>query len=58
MAEAELQSGASEMNNWFAAAVAPFSIRLPGGLVDYVPCCRSEAGIGAAKGWIVRDSHL
>jgi len=52
MAEADLQSGTSELKNWITAAGALFETGLEGGMVDYVPCYRSEAGTGTANGWV------
>jgi OH-DDVA oxygenase/3-O-methylgallate 3,4-dioxygenase len=50
--EEYLQSGTSELKNWVAAAGCLFDTDLAGGLVDYVPCYRSEAGTGTANGWV------
>jgi OH-DDVA oxygenase/3-O-methylgallate 3,4-dioxygenase len=50
--EEYLQSGTSELKNWIAAAGCLFDTDLAGGLVDYVPCYRSEAGTGTANGWV------
>jgi OH-DDVA oxygenase len=47
-----LQSGSSELKNWIAAAGALFETDLGGGLVDYVPCYRSQAGTGTANGFV------
>lgn len=47
-----LQSGTSELKNWIAAAGALFDTELSGGVVDYVPCYRSEAGTGTANGFV------
>lgn len=46
------QSGTSELKNWIAAAGALFDTGLDGGLVDYQPCYRSEAGTGTANGFL------
>lgn len=46
------QSGTSELKNWITAAGALFETELQGGLVDYQPCYRSEAGTGTANGFI------
>lgn len=50
--EEYLQSGTSELKNWIAAAGCLFATDLKGGVVDYVPCYRSEAGTGTANGWV------
>jgi len=50
--ESRFQSGTSELKNWIAAAGALFETDLSGGLVDYQPCYRSEAGTGTANGFI------
>jgi OH-DDVA oxygenase len=50
--EQTLQSGTSELKNWIAAAGAMFETDLAGGLVDYQPCYRSEAGTGTANGFM------
>lgn len=50
--ESCFQSGTSELKNWIAAAGALFETELSGGLVDYQPCYRSEAGTGTANGFI------
>ena len=47
-----LQSGTSELKNWIGAAGALFPTKLSGGVVDYVPCYRSEAGTGTANGFL------
>ena len=47
-----LQSGSSELRNWIAAAGVLFGTGLSGGLVDYVPCYRSEAGTGTANAFV------
>ena len=47
-----LQSGTSELKNWIGAAGALFGTGLSGGVVDYVPCYRSEAGTGTANGFV------
>jgi OH-DDVA oxygenase/3-O-methylgallate 3,4-dioxygenase len=45
--------GTSELLNWIAAAGCLFQTSgLSGGLIDYVPCYRSEAGTGTAQGFI------
>lgn len=46
------QSGTSELKNWIAAAGALFETRLQGGVIDYQPCYRSEAGTGTANGFV------
>jgi OH-DDVA oxygenase/3-O-methylgallate 3,4-dioxygenase len=39
--------------NWISAAGCLFQTTdLRGGLIDYVPCYRSEAGTGTAQGFI------
>jgi len=50
--EQTLQSGTSELKNWIGAAGLLFGTDLAGGLVDYVPCYRSEAGTGTANGFV------
>jgi OH-DDVA oxygenase len=50
--EETLQSGTSELKNWIGAAGFLFGTGLSGGLVDYVPCYRSEAGTGTANGFV------
>jgi OH-DDVA oxygenase/3-O-methylgallate 3,4-dioxygenase len=50
--EEYLQSGTSELKNWITAAGVLFTTDLEGGMVDYVPCYRSEAGTGTANGWV------
>lgn len=50
--EATLQSGTSELKNWIGAAGCLFGTQLHGGLIDYVPCYRSEAGTGTANGFV------
>jgi len=50
--EKTLQSGASELKNWIGAAGLLFGTQLQGGLVDYIPCYRSEAGTGTANGFV------
>ena len=47
--DACLQSGTSEAKNWMTAAGALLGAGLEMTLVDYVPCCRSEAGTGTAQ---------
>jgi hypothetical protein len=47
-----LQSGTSELKNWIAAAGALFETDLTGGVVDYQPCYRSQAGTGTANGFV------
>ncbi len=47
-----LQSGSSELLNWIVAAGILFPTRLSGGVVDYVPCYRSDAGTGTANGFV------
>jgi hypothetical protein len=44
-----LQSGTSEVRNWFAAAGAAEELDMH--MVDYVPCYRSVAGTGCAMGF-------
>lgn len=46
-----LQSGTSEMRNWFVIAGALLGSGLRFELIDYVPCYRSEAGTGSAMGF-------
>lgn len=50
------QSGTSELKNWIGAAGCLFETDLTagpsGGLIDYVPCYRSEAGTGTANGFV------
>jgi 3-O-methylgallate 3,4-dioxygenase len=48
-----LQSGTSEMRNWFAVAGALLGGGLRFELIDYVPCYRSEAGTGNAMGFAI-----
>ena len=50
--EHTLQSGTSELKNWIGAAGFLFGTDLKGGLVDYIPCYRSEAGTGTANGFV------
>lgn len=50
--EATLQSGTSELKNWIGAAGCLFDTDLSGGVIDYVPCYRSEAGTGTANGFV------
>ncbi|ABQ69414.1 Extradiol ring-cleavage dioxygenase, class III enzyme, subunit B [Rhizorhabdus wittichii RW1] len=50
--EEHLQSGTSELKNWIAAAGCLFDTPLSGGIVDYQPCYRSEAGTGTANGFM------
>jgi OH-DDVA oxygenase len=50
--EGWFQSGTSELKNWVAAAGALFETQLSGGVVDYQPCYRSEAGTGTANGFV------
>jgi OH-DDVA oxygenase len=52
ISEKLLQSGSSELKNWIGAAGCLFETDLTGGIVDYVPCYRSEAGTGTANGWV------
>jgi Catalytic LigB subunit of aromatic ring-opening dioxygenase len=52
MPESTFQSGTSELKNWIAAAGVLFETELSGGVVDYVPCYRSEAGTGTANGFV------
>lgn len=52
MDEETLQSGTSELKNWIGAAGLLFGTGLSGGVVDYVPCYRSEAGTGTANGFV------
>lgn len=52
ISEKLLQSGSSELKNWIGAAGCLFDTDLTGGVVDYVPCYRSEAGTGTANGWV------
>lgn len=47
-----LQSGSSELRNWIAAAGVLFGTGLSGGVIDYVPCYRSEAGTGTANAFV------
>jgi Catalytic LigB subunit of aromatic ring-opening dioxygenase len=47
-----LQSGSSELKNWIAAAGLLFETDLSGGVIDYQPCYRSEAGTGTANGFV------
>lgn len=48
-----LQSGTSEFKNWIGAAGVLFETGLTGGTLAYEPCYRSEAGTGAAHGFVV-----
>jgi OH-DDVA oxygenase len=50
--EAWFQAGTSELKNWIAAAGVLFETDLQGGVVDYQPCYRSEAGTGTANGFV------
>ena len=43
-----LRSGTSELRSWIVAGTAAHQAGLPGELVDYQPCYRSEAGTGCA----------
>jgi OH-DDVA oxygenase len=47
-----LQSGTSEFKNWIGAAGCLFETELTGGTIAYEPCYRSEAGTGAANGFV------
>jgi OH-DDVA oxygenase len=47
-----LQSGTSEFKNWIGAAGVLFETSLTGGTIGYEPCYRSEAGTGAANGFV------
>jgi OH-DDVA oxygenase/3-O-methylgallate 3,4-dioxygenase len=48
-----MKDGTSELLNWVSASGCLFQTRdLSGGLIDYVPCYRSEAGTGTAQGFI------
>jgi OH-DDVA oxygenase len=50
---AYMKDGTSELLNWISAAGCLFQTTgLSGGLIDYVPCYRSEAGTGTAQGFI------
>jgi hypothetical protein len=49
--DARLQSGTSEMRNWFVVAGALLGAGLAFELIDYVPCYRSAAGTGNAMGF-------
>jgi len=53
--EAWFQSGTSELKNWIAAAGCLFETNLTGGLIEYQPCYRSEAGTGTANGFVAWD---
>jgi OH-DDVA oxygenase len=48
-----LQSGTSEFKNWIGAAGTLFDTPLTGDTLTYQPCYRSEAGTGAAHGFVV-----
>jgi len=50
--EKYFQTGTSELKNWIAAAGILFDTALEGGVIDYVPCYRSEAGTGTANGFV------
>jgi hypothetical protein len=52
LSEDLLQSGSSELKNWIAAAGLLFETELSGGVIDYQPCYRSEAGTGTANGFV------
>jgi OH-DDVA oxygenase len=52
LSEDLLQSGSSELKNWIAAAGLLFETDLQGGVIDYQPCYRSEAGTGTANGFV------
>ena len=43
----------SELLNWIGAAGCLFKTDLSGGMLDYVPCYRSEAGTGTAQGFML-----
>ncbi len=48
-----MKDGTSELLNWISASGCLFQTTgLSGGLIDYVPCYRSEAGTGTAQGFI------
>jgi OH-DDVA oxygenase len=51
--EKMLQSGTSEFKNWIGAAGVLFETELKGDTITYQPCYRSEAGTGAAHGFVV-----
>jgi OH-DDVA oxygenase len=51
--ESVLQSGTSELKNWLGAAGCLFGTSLCGSTIAYEPCYRSEAGTGAANGFVV-----
>jgi OH-DDVA oxygenase len=51
--EKTLQSGTSEFKNWIGAAGVLFETSLKGETLAYEPCYRSEAGTGAAHGFVV-----
>lgn len=48
-----MKSGTSEWLNWIAACGAVFDTELKGDIIDYQLCYRSEAGTGAANGFVV-----
>lgn len=52
ISEDVLQSGTSELRTWIAAAGVLFDTDLEGGIVDYQPCYRSDAGTGTANGFV------
>jgi hypothetical protein len=47
-----LRSGTSELRSWIAAGTAARQAGLPGELIDYQPCYRSEAGTGCAMAFV------
>lgn len=57
ISEDYLQSGTSELKIWIAAAGCLFDTDLTCGIVDYVPCYRSEACTGTANGWVAWDKR-
>ena len=48
-----MKDGTSELLNWVSASGCLFQTKLKGGLIDYVPCYRTEAGSGTAQGFLV-----
>lgn len=47
-----MNDGTSELLNWLSASGCLFQTALSGGVIDYVPCYRSEAGSGTAQGFL------
>ena len=47
-----MKDGTSELLNWVSASGCLFQTDLRGGVIDYVPCYRTEAGSGTAQGFV------